>query len=111
MADDMLRQRLTSLEGTNGRCDDVFVCGDVNANQHVLFFGGDVQDYKENMEQHRDNKRYTEWNTEDTALLIQSKFPKSLVVVIRPSRMHLKTFALYSNFVEVNEILYTRSVL
>jgi len=103
MADEMMRQRLTSLEGTDGRCDDVFVCGDANANQHVLFFGGDVQDYKENMEQHRDNKRYTEWNTEDTALLIQSKFPKSLVVVIRPSRMHLKTFALYSNFVEVND--------
>merc|ERR1711974_595168 len=43
------------------------------------------------------------WNTEATASKIFHKFPQSLVFIMRPSRMHLKTFAVYSNFVETND--------
>ncbi|ESO84552.1 hypothetical protein LOTGIDRAFT_131973 [Lottia gigantea] len=55
------------------------------------------------MESHRDNKRYAHWNLEDTAQLIHSKFPGSTVLVIKPSKMHLKTFSVYNNFVESND--------
>ena len=55
------------------------------------------------MELHRDHKRFKEWNTEATASIIQKKFPESVVIVIKPSKMHLRTFAVYSNFVESND--------
>lgn len=55
------------------------------------------------MERHRDNIRYVKWNLENTAELIHKKFPSSLVFVIKPSKMHLMTFAVYSNFNETND--------
>ncbi|XP_050419240.1 mitochondrial protein C2orf69 homolog isoform X1 [Patella vulgata] len=96
--------RLLSVVGHLGKKNDVILCGDPKkADQHVIYFGGDVQDYKENMESHRDNKRYLMWNLEDTASLISKKFPSSAIFVIRPSRMHLKTFSVYQNFVTSND--------
>ena len=62
------------------------------------------KDYKENMESHRDNHRYAAWNLESTAELVQKKYPKSLVSVIKPSEMHLRTFSVYSNFVEFDAL-------
>ena len=62
------------------------------------------QDYIENMEAHRDNKRHTEWNLEATAELLQKRFKNSHVWVMRPSKMQFKTFSVYSNFVTSNDI-------
>lgn len=61
------------------------------------------QDYPENMELHRDNKRYLHWNTENTAKILHKKFPNSLIFIIKPTRMHLMTFAVYSNFFQTND--------
>ena len=55
------------------------------------------------MELHRDNKKYIEWNTEATAAILFKRFPQSLIFVIKPTRMHLRTFADYSTFIETND--------
>ena len=53
---------------------------------------------------HRDNKRFEEWNLESTAELLCRRFPRSHVWVMKASRMNLKTFAVYSNFVRSNNV-------
>ena len=35
-----------------------------------MYFGGDVQDLEVNMNKHRDNKNYSHWSLEKTALLL-----------------------------------------
>jgi len=59
-----------------------------------------VQDYKEKMSAHRDNRRYTKWDVESTAALLLRRFPRSHVWVVKSARMELGTFAIYANFVE-----------
>ncbi|XP_068218083.1 mitochondrial protein C2orf69 homolog [Palaemon carinicauda] len=70
----------------------------------LAFFGGDVQDYPEVMEAHRDNKRYVEWSLTGTASLLASKFPSHHILVVKPSRMERKTFSCYDNFVTSNSV-------
>ncbi|XP_033611441.1 UPF0565 protein C2orf69 homolog isoform X3 [Cryptotermes secundus] len=97
--------RLCGVTGYDGRINDVVYCHpSVRAEQDmaVVFFGGDVQDFPENMENHRDNKNYVKWNLESTAVLLHSYFPDSHIVVVRPSRMEFKTFSCYDNFVPCN---------
>ena len=53
---------------------------------------------------HRDNKRYEEWSLEGTAQLLWERFPESHIWVVRPSKMHLKTFSCFANFVASNDI-------
>ncbi|XP_065574618.1 mitochondrial protein C2orf69 homolog isoform X2 [Artemia franciscana] len=50
------------------------------------------------MEKHRDNKRFSEWNLQRTAKLL-SENNHVPVLVIKPSRMELGTFASFSNYV------------
>ncbi|KAH9499169.1 hypothetical protein Btru_004332 [Bulinus truncatus] len=100
----LFKLRINQVVGEANKTNDIFVFGQKeNCKEHVIYFGGDVQDYSENMERHRDNKRYVQWNTEATAKLIHQKFPASLVFVIKPTKMHLLTFAVYSNFFEAND--------
>ncbi|BFY98870.1 hypothetical protein BsWGS_01909 [Bradybaena similaris] len=102
--DGKISLKLTGVKGDGAKFDDVFVYGEAsNCSEHIIYFGGDVQDYPENMERHRDNKRYVAWSSDNTAALIHRKFPSSLVFVIKPSKMHLLTFAVYSNFIETND--------
>ncbi|XP_067650059.1 mitochondrial protein C2orf69 homolog [Haliotis asinina] len=96
-------RRHEQVPGLPGQFNDVIVCGDMStAKKHVIFFGGDVQDYPERMSSHRDNKRYLQWNLESTAQILLKRFQDSAVFVIKPSSMHLNTFSVYSNFVETN---------
>ncbi|GFO05269.1 upf0565 protein c2orf69 homolog [Plakobranchus ocellatus] len=95
----IISQRLAAVKGDGEKANDIFVHGDVNCQQHVIYFGGDVQDYPENMV--GNNARHIQWNTEKTTTLLHSKFPSSLVFAIKAKSMHLKTLALYSNFVEL----------
>jgi len=57
-------------------------------------------DFPENMLAHRDNQRYEQWNLEATARLLQKRFTRSHVWVVRPKEMRLKTFSVFSNFLE-----------
>ncbi|XP_071450932.1 mitochondrial protein C2orf69 homolog isoform X2 [Hetaerina americana] len=118
--------RLSGVGGYDGRSNDIVYCPPAThtlRNSAVIFFGGDVQDFPENMESHKDNKNYLRWNLESTAILLHSCFPESHIVVVRPSRsttpklatfmefvssemdqnrMEFKTFSCYDNFVPCN---------
>ncbi|KAF5282990.1 hypothetical protein FQA39_LY04861 [Lamprigera yunnana] len=94
--------RLCGITGYDKRVNDV-IYFPPNVLKHVhstvVFFGGDVQDFSENMQSHRDNKNYVKWNLEDTARILHSHFPNCHIVIIRPSKIELKTFSCYENFV------------
>ncbi|XP_054266057.1 mitochondrial protein C2orf69 homolog isoform X2 [Macrosteles quadrilineatus] len=97
--------RVQEVKGYEGRTNDVIYCTPKNMelpHSAVVYFGGDVQDYPEVMESHRDNKNYLKWNLENTALILQTSFPESHIVIVKPSRMEFKTFACYDNFVPSN---------
>ncbi|KAL4222855.1 hypothetical protein ACF0H5_018895 [Mactra antiquata] len=94
-------KRLMNVIGSEGKSNNIIVCLPENSRQckqHVIYFGGDVQDYIENMENHYTNQNYAKWNLESTAQLLQSKFKDSTVIVVKPSKMLLKTFSIYENF-------------
>jgi len=69
----------------------------------VIYFGGDVQDLEEVQRGHRDNKRYLQWSLEATSEILTQAFSQH-VLVIRPSRMELKTFSCFDNFVESDRV-------
>ncbi|GAB1605608.1 hypothetical protein Ahia01_000842900, partial [Argonauta hians] len=88
--------------GGGDNLTEVVICGDVlSAKQHVIYFGGDVQDYPEEMQCHRDNQQYGRWNLEETARILRWKFSPSdtFVMVVRPARLNHGTFSVFSNFV------------
>ncbi|CAH2009980.1 unnamed protein product [Acanthoscelides obtectus] len=99
--------RLLKVHGFEDRYNDIVYCRPLKVTQQnhasmSVFFGGDVQDFTENMQSHRDNKNYLKWNLENTAILLRSHFPDSHIIVIKPSRMEFKTFSCYKNFVKCN---------
>ncbi|XP_056637265.1 mitochondrial protein C2orf69 homolog isoform X2 [Diorhabda sublineata] len=93
--------RLSEILGYENRCNDVVYCRPsiiLEKPSLCVFFGGDIQDFTENMLSHRDNKNYVEWNLENTSKLLQSSFADSHIIVIRPARMEYKSFSCYENF-------------
>lgn len=115
--------RMMKVPGYQGRTNDIVYMEPLSrdgSNSVVVFFGGDVQDFPENMATHRDNKQYIQWNLENTAVILQSFFQNEHIIVVRPSRlashklatfmeflspdqeqrrMEFKVFACYDNFV------------
>lgn len=98
--------RLQNVTGVEGKQNDVIVCSPEDwksSKQHIIFFGGDVQDYRENMERHYINKNYAEWNLETTAELLHSKFQHSTIFVVKPAEMLINTFSIYRNFLRFDQ--------
>jgi len=99
-------QRFLLVPGYSGRKNDIIYSkcnAELQPESQVVYFGGDVQDYLENMKTHRDNHRYVKWDLEATASILAYSFPKSEILVVKPSRMYLRTFSCYDNFVESNQ--------
>ncbi|KAK3924340.1 UPF0565 protein C2orf69-like protein [Frankliniella fusca] len=97
--------RLLAVPGYEGRVNDIIYHPPQTRSEEdsaVIYFGGDVQDYRENMEGHRDNKPYMKWSLDDTSERLSKRFPTCHVVVVRPVRMEFKTFSCYDNFVPCN---------
>uniref|UniRef100_A0A1B6GQ05 Uncharacterized protein n=1 Tax=Cuerna arida TaxID=1464854 RepID=A0A1B6GQ05_9HEMI len=96
--------RFRDVKGFEGRTNDVIYClpETESATSTVVYFPGDVQDYSETMEAHRDNKKYVQWSLDNIALLLKSYHPESHIVIVKPTRMEFKTFACYNNFVPSN---------
>lgn len=118
--------RLLAVPGYEGRVNDVIYHPPQTRSEEdsaVIYFGGDVQDYKENMEGHRDNKPYMKWSLDETSERLSKRFPTCHIVVVRPvrsttpklatfmdfvsaemdhNRMEFKTFSCYDNFVPCN---------
>ncbi|KAI9559581.1 hypothetical protein GHT06_013586 [Daphnia sinensis] len=102
-----ISQRLLAVAGHSQCANDViFVQKQTSAQPAsvVVFFGGDIQDYPENMKSHRDHGAYVDYNLEVIAEILAAKFPDSFICVIRPAKIELKTFSCFSNFVICNHI-------
>ncbi|KAG7211591.1 hypothetical protein KM043_010847 [Ampulex compressa] len=96
---------LMKILGVAGRYNDMLYKIPITTpTQNVLiYFGGDVQDLRENMERHNDSKHYVEWSLENTADILSNHFPRNHVFVVRPSRMHVSkntVFSCFDNFVK-----------
>ncbi|CAH0559031.1 unnamed protein product [Brassicogethes aeneus] len=94
--------RLGAINGYEERSNEIIYCYPTNVKEKqcvTVYFGGDVQDFTENMLSHRDNKNYIPWNLDNTARILQKKFPENHIVVVRPSRMEYQTFSCFENFV------------
>uniref|UniRef100_A0A8D8YKY9 UPF0565 protein C2orf69 homolog n=1 Tax=Cacopsylla melanoneura TaxID=428564 RepID=A0A8D8YKY9_9HEMI len=104
--------RLLSVVGDKGKTNDVVYCKAATEHSDVLvFFPGDVQDYPEEM-----STEYSEYNLENTAIMLSNNFPERHILVVKPNRMELKTYACYDNFVAsdkhgIPSLKLTRQVL
>ncbi|XP_039291771.1 UPF0565 protein C2orf69 homolog isoform X2 [Nilaparvata lugens] len=92
--------RLLQVEGYDGRKNDVIyhkpsITQPVHST--VIYFGGDVQDFKENMEVH--SRPFLKWNLDDMSRMLSLKFPESHIIVVRPSRMDFDVYSCFVNFV------------
>ncbi|XP_056392528.1 mitochondrial protein C2orf69 homolog [Hyla sarda] len=98
--------RLPSVPGTEpGKTNDVLVSLPRTGAQrphHVLYFPGDVQNYRETMADHPDNFQWKCWSLEDISHILSERFPSSYIWIIKPSRMHLHKFSCYDHFVSSN---------
>lgn len=77
----------------------IFKSKKFKAEFNVIFFGGDVQDYEEQMLKSFTSKHYTHWSLTNTGNVIFHKFLDKVkqssvnLFIIRPGFYHLKTFA------------------
>ncbi|XP_053328254.1 mitochondrial protein C2orf69 homolog [Spea bombifrons] len=69
---------------------------------HVIYFPGDVQNYRDVMAAHSENFRWMRWSFEDVAALLSKRFTTYNIWIVKSSRMHLHKFSCYDNFVESN---------
>ncbi|KAL1123219.1 hypothetical protein AAG570_002306, partial [Ranatra chinensis] len=98
--------RLKDVAGFSGRTNDVVYCPPLSptfqpstSQSVVVYFGGDVQDFPENMNVQRDNAHYIKWNLEAMATILGENFTHEHIVIIRPSRMEFRMFSCFDNFV------------
>ncbi|XP_072029930.1 mitochondrial protein C2orf69 homolog [Amphiura filiformis] len=103
-SDNMLR--LQGVVGHNEQLNNIlFVSGKSAGNlkrKHVIFFPGDVQNYRDKMASHFSNNKWTDWCYENTATLLASKFPQAWTWIIEPIKMHDGIFSCYDNFLTAN---------
>lgn len=87
--------RLNGIKGYSNRQNNIIFCPPLlrstNNNQDepghaVVYFGGDVQDTPEMMDENRDTKGYIKFNLDNTASILREAFPRSFIVVVRPVR-------------------------
>ena len=92
---------LPSVEGVDDRKNDVLLLSrGESAKRSLIYFGGDVQDYSDRMEAHRDNHRYArQWSLERTARRLADAVADANVIIVKPAKMDLGTFSIYSNLV------------
>lgn len=87
--------RLNNIKGYSNRSNNVIYlppaqrCPNNNKDDPhdaIIYFGGDVQDIPEMMEENRDTKGYVKFNLDHTATILQEAFPRAHIVVVRPVR-------------------------
>lgn len=104
-------QRLAAVPGSSPeKTNDVLLLrprtrtdpGPANSNRHVVFFHGDIQNFRDEMLQQSDAAPWLCWSLEQVALALSKRFPERHVWVVRASRMYLHKFSCYHNFVQSN---------
>lgn len=87
--------RLNAVKGYSNRTNNIIYlppmqrCTNNNKDEPqdaIVYFGGDVQDIPEMMEENRDTKGYVKFNLDHTAMILQEAFPRAHIIVVRPVR-------------------------
>ncbi|XP_053546941.1 mitochondrial protein C2orf69 homolog [Bombina bombina] len=98
--------KLPAVQGSEpDKRNDVLLClsrEPVLRPHHVVYFPGDVQNYRDVMLSHAENFRWNHWSLEDIAGILSHRFPSSYIWIVKSSRMHLHKFSCYDNFVDSN---------
>ena len=88
---------LRRTQGLDNSFNDVIIIRGANhvaAQFNLVYFGGDIQDYPEEMKKSSTSRNFTQWNLVDTGTLLYRKFnSKANVIIIRADYFHLKCFA------------------
>lgn len=103
-------QRLAAVPGCDpSRTNDLLLLrpktqtdDSCTSSRHVLFFHGDIQNFREEMLLHSDCAPWVRWSLEEVGAVLGQRFPDSHVWVVRASRMYLHKFSCYQHFVECN---------
>ncbi|XKL61679.1 hypothetical protein PGB90_001512 [Kerria lacca] len=99
---DELITHIEHIRGYDERYDEVlFVLKQKNSEEDnvTVYFGGDMQDFAENMNSNSESKKYIKWSLENIAILLHHKFQQSHVLIVRPSRYYRGIFSCYDNYV------------
>lgn len=88
--------RLNGIKGYTNRTNNIIFCPplirstnnnkDEGPGTAIIYFGGDVQDVPEMMEDNRDTKGYVKFNLDNTATILRESFPRAFIIVVRPAR-------------------------
>eukprot|EP00111_Clytia_hemisphaerica_P023361 TCONS_00068781-protein len=93
----------SSFEGLPSKLNEVYISKSERINQLVILFPGDVQECYKEMMLRRDT-RYKEFCYENCTKWLHQVFNDSCIFVVKPSRMHLHTFACYEHFLDTNDV-------
>ena len=95
---------LNQIQGLDDNFNDTIIFKSVNSMLrpvfNVIYFGGDIQDYPDEMKKSSTSRHFTEWNLINTGNLLFKKFNSNLkpnetvnIIIIRADYFHLKCFA------------------
>jgi hypothetical protein len=92
------------VEGIDSNANDVIIFKRENetppSSFNLIYFGGDIQDYLDEMKKSFTSRKFTQWDLIKTGNLLLNKFNSSIqsnananVFVVRADYFHLKCFA------------------
>ncbi|XP_044761011.1 UPF0565 protein C2orf69 homolog isoform X2 [Coccinella septempunctata] len=97
--------KVQNVVGVNERANDVLYCPPFNSGNHlvdngiVVFFGGDMQDFQENMNAKEKTKGFVNWSLENMSKILSMHYKNCHILIVRPISIEDGIFSSYSNFV------------
>ncbi|GAU94728.1 hypothetical protein RvY_06451 [Ramazzottius varieornatus] len=91
-----------AVGGYGNRRNDVVISDNfatASSPRTVVYFGGDIQDLDEVMQQQPECHPFLFWSLENTVEIVQESFPNSRIVAVRPSRKQDVLYSCFDNFV------------
>ncbi|CAH8834360.1 unnamed protein product, partial [Trichobilharzia szidati] len=100
-----IRREIKDCAGFLNKCNDVIFLGNkICPTVNLVYFGGDVQDYEQNMHKNNFSSQYIKWSLENTAEILYERFTNQFscsnphIWIIRPSHWIADSIACYPNF-------------
>ena len=91
-------RKLSKVEGNGANFNDVIIFNSGRpAKFNLVFFGGDIQDYEEEMLKSYSSRHFAKWNLINTGNILMKKFSAhnndSNLFIIRADYFNLRSFA------------------
>ncbi|XP_044736576.1 UPF0565 protein C2orf69 homolog [Chrysoperla carnea] len=101
MSTQNLTREIFHVKGYNNRSNNVIYSPPTNnvSDSIVVYFGGDIQNFNENMMKNETLEKYIKWSLNNIALLLRQTFCNSHIIVVQPCRI-VQTFSCFDNFVK-----------